>query len=74
MSFQYQCSIGNYQELQEHRETIYEMQLEIDKLVQERDEAMDRAAHFETEYEHWRNAARYWQVRCEENKLNNASN
>ena len=68
MSFQYQCSIGNYlrEELQEHRETISEMQKTIDDLVFQRDQAMDQAAHFETEYENWRNAAKYWQVRYEE--------
>ena len=64
----YKLSIGNFlrEELQEHRETIYEMQQTIDDLVSQRDEAMDQAAHFETEMENWRNAAKYWQVRCEE--------
>ena len=61
----YQLSIGNYlrEKLQEHRETVYEMQLEIDELVKQRDEAMDEATYYQTEMERWRNAARYWQVR-----------
>ena len=70
----YQITIGNYlrEELQERRETISEMQKTIDDLVKQRDEAMDRAAYFETEYDHWRNAAKYWQVRCEENSSSNS--
>ena len=68
MSFQYQCSVGNYlrDDLQFYREENAQMQLEIDELVRQRDDAMDEANHFETEMEHWRNAAKYWQVRYEE--------
>ena len=49
MSFNYQCSVGNYlrEEVQEHRETIYEMQLEIDRLVRQRDQAMDQVRFYE---------------------------
>ena len=54
------------EDLQDCREEIRNMQEEIDILVAERDEAMDKANYFETEMEHWRNAARYWQARCEE--------
>ena len=74
MSFQYQCSVGNLmrEDLQEARETISEMQKTIDDLVRQRDDAMDDASYFETEMEHWRNAATYWQARCEEEI--NASN
>ena len=65
MSFQYQCSVGNYlrEEVQQARETISEMQKTIDDLVFQRDDAMDKADYYEREYYF---LLKYYQ----ENKLN----
>ena len=64
----YQLSVGNLlrEDLQEARETISEMQKEINKLVQQRDDAMDDFQELLPQYEYWRNLATYWQVRFEE--------
>ena len=63
MSFQYKCSVGNYlrEELQEHRETISEMQKTIDDLVFQRDQAMDDIAELLPQYEYWRRRAEYFE-------------
>ena len=46
------------EELQCYREENYEQQLEIDKLVQERDDAMEAV-------EKWKNMALYWETQWE---------
>ena len=68
MSFQYPCSVGNYlrEELQEHREAVFEMQKTIDDLVFQRDQAMEDIQELLSQYEIWRRRAEYWQARCEE--------
>ena len=48
-----------HEELQFYREENYELQLEIDKLVSERDEAMEAV-------EKWKNMALYWETRYTE--------
>ena len=61
MSFQYPCSVGNYlrEELQEHRETISEMQKTIDDLVFQRDQAMDDLKELLPQYEYYRRQAEF---------------
>ena len=60
MSFQYKCSVGNLlrEQHQEARETISEMQFEIDNLVKQRDDAMDI---IEKLYEYYRRRIEYFE-------------
>ena len=61
MSFQYPCSVGNYlrEELQDARETIFEMQKTIDDLVAQRDQAMDDIENLMLKYEKYRQMEEY---------------
>ena len=54
------------EELQMYWEENYEQQLEIDKLVVQRDDAMDDIQDFLNQYEHWKKRAEYWEVRYKE--------
>ena len=59
----YQLTIGNLlrEQLQDARETISEMQLEIDNLVSQRDQAMDDIEELLPQYEYWRKIAEYFE-------------
>ena len=59
----YQLSVGNLlrEQLQEARETISEMQLEINNLVSQRDQAMDDIKELLPQYEYWRKRAEYFE-------------
>ena len=54
------------EELQYYREENYEQQLEIDKLVSERDNAMDDIQDLLGQYENWRRRAEYWEAQYQE--------
>ena len=71
----YQLSVGNYlrEQLQDARETISEMQKEIDKLVFQRDETMNDFQELLPQYEIWRRRAEYWQARYDEEINKNAT-